>query len=156
MDVSRCWVKIAEQVIDSKVPVLKFWTGANVFIDRPHLVNRKLLATEVLQKCTLPKSSRNLSLDFHQDDFHNLIKCIFKCTDGKQSSSIEVVPDNALDFVSNENDKEEFALTFRKLVPRNMSKFAEVFELVLKGSVISTFWRFGMMNIHASILNFHY
>ncbi|KFM78948.1 hypothetical protein X975_04016, partial [Stegodyphus mimosarum] len=43
------WIKVHEQIVNSESSTFDFWSGINVWVERPHIINRKLLAVEVLE-----------------------------------------------------------------------------------------------------------
>lgn len=149
---SEFWTNLIQQKTPNDLSVAQFWAGLRVWIERPHLVNRKLLATEVLHNSILPSCHRNLCIKFNENDFQHFLHLSKNNNpnDIINSDIIESKTDQCFNVVSEkifikngsseksctDNDKNPVCL-LRKLIPRNLIKFSEVLELVIIGQYSS-------------------
>lgn len=144
---AELWTNLIEQKIHNDLSVAQFWTGLRIWIERPHLVNRKLLATEVLHHATLPHFHQNLCIKFNENDFQHIFH-LSKINNPNESNTSHVI-ESKIDqccnvsekmFIKNISGEKSCANSnkypvclFRKLIPRNLMKFSDVLELLIIG-----------------------
>lgn len=122
------WTKFVEQEIKTAGPAIKFWSGLDVFINRPHILNRKLLGIEMVASFTVPYHEINCDTNLEDEKLQDFLNSLFTNQNFYRYLNVEF----DLEGASNEKNN-AYEILLRKLIPRNMHKFSEVLEAVIKG-----------------------
>lgn len=125
----KTWIKLSECSMIQNLSATGFSSGINVWVERPHIVNRKLLATEIIQTSHYLICNKNqCDIDFDAEIF-NGFSSDFRTECAKYFNT-------ALSSVENGKVSEEekfMTLKFRQLIPRNLNKFNCVLEGIFLG-----------------------
>lgn len=103
-----------------------FWDAVQVWISKPHTLNKRVLSFEEVAKFR----SANISIINHiKDIVHKDVNVVKAIQDYKESimDSKQIMNDQSL------------LVTFRKLIPRNSTHFDSCVEMVLTGELLIDF-----------------
>ncbi|KAG8192430.1 hypothetical protein JTE90_017960 [Oedothorax gibbosus] len=117
---SFTWHEIVSEELDDYVLTQNFLSGMKVLIERPHVINPKVLAAEVITTEDIPFVHAKLiehliSGEFCEDSIKDILKNI---------------PISEKPVIQNTEDSQACVL-FRTVIPKRFSVFKEVFEVVI-------------------------
>ncbi|XP_054708829.1 probable tRNA (uracil-O(2)-)-methyltransferase [Uloborus diversus] len=122
------WTKIHAAVGNEEIAKSSFYSGIKVWIERPHIINRKLSAVEMLSSWVLENSSL---------DTVKILEDFFKKGKFTHEETLTMLEsrfsqEKVVSYQKNENyEFSSVTIILRRLLPRNFEKFTGVFEVVI-------------------------
>lgn len=137
------WVNVHGQV--TKADFYGFLKALDVWIEKPHVVNRRLMGALVIAKTSFDRlTGKDLDGFFHdQEKFLLQGTCITTadCKDAESGGDMKSKEDGEKEHLSGpvENEEEQDLVILRRLLPRQLDRKDPIFELVILGKAFSSY-----------------
>lgn len=110
--------------------VEQFWHAIDIYNNRTHIINRKLMGVEVLLSFKLDDNSLMRSV-------LSCVKCMGKLSSVDVIESMQSIKGLQISSANNFSQCDLLLFTLRKLLPRNNDNFMPQLELTVRGKYIN-------------------